>query len=575
MNLTTEKSWSTNNIRIGFVLVVLMTIAFFFSFATYSHAITINCPDEVYSNSATTCTASGCDGSVSWSVTGTGASISSNGLLTIGSASCGGITVAASCSDGSIATKTARVTNAGQWVALLIGGGYSGACGASYEGLFCCCNCGTVPSAIRGKYYLESISITFSCGPTRWILDHRNNPFTDISGSAVGCNAMAAYGFGDLRSSGSGGIVSKIWVHDSGPYCRYTDVQVTGRALPRMYGAFRIYEWKCPSCTNGQTISCYTGTGGTQGVGVCKAGTQTCTGGQWGACQGEVTPVAEICGDGKDNNCNGEVDEGCTVCEDKDGDGYYAISANCPQGDDCNDNDATVYFGAPEICNGKDNDCNGLLDDIPEICYTGPLGTQGVGICKTGTHVCENGTYSVCIGEVTPQEDVCDGLDNNCDGSIDEGCEQCPITPLTPLTDPLTIRMENGETVIYDGLTTEMLQSVNCFSDEVFNAGGTLTITSAYRPQQYQQHLREVWDKHDILENTSNPACDQLKSEIRAEFQRHRLRYRPAGTSRHTMGTAIDASWNLPTGQSIDALANRCVLSRPVPNDPIHFELRR
>ena len=228
-----------------------------------------------------------------------------------------------------------------------------------------------------------------------------------------------------------------------------------------------------------------------------------------------------------------------------------------------------------EICDGLDNDCNGIVDDIPSICYTGPIGTQGVGICKTGTHVCENGTYSACIGEVTPQEDICDGLDNNCDGTIDEGCGQCSVPPLTPLTDPLAIRMENGETVIYDGLTTAMQQSVDCFSDEVFNAGGTLNITSAYRPRQYQQHLREVWDKYDLLENTSDPACDELKSEIREEFQRHRLRYRPARTSRHTAGTAIDASWNLPTGQSIDALANRCVLSRPVPNDPIHFELRR
>jgi hypothetical protein len=92
-----------------------MTIAFFFSFANSSHAITITGPETVTTNSSTTYTAADCSGSVSWSITGTGASISSNGVLTTGSASCGGITVTARCSDGSIATKTARVTDAGQW----------------------------------------------------------------------------------------------------------------------------------------------------------------------------------------------------------------------------------------------------------------------------------------------------------------------------------------------------------------------------------------------------------------------------------------------------------------------------
>jgi len=75
-----------------------------------------------------------------------------------------------------------------------------------------------------------------------------------------------------------------------------------------------------------------------------------------------VTSSEEVC-DGIDNNCNGQIDEGCDVCEDKDGDGHYAVSPRCPQGDDCNDSDVTVYPGAPEVCDRKDNNCNKVPDE--------------------------------------------------------------------------------------------------------------------------------------------------------------------------------------------------------------------
>ncbi|MFO0755928.1 MAG: MopE-related protein [Byssovorax sp.] len=62
------------------------------------------------------------------------------------------------------------------------------------------------------------------------------------------------------------------------------------------------------ACVNGTTQSCYSGSAQTLGVGLCHAGVQTCTLGHFGACTGEVVPDAEIC-DGKDNDCDGQVDE--------------------------------------------------------------------------------------------------------------------------------------------------------------------------------------------------------------------------------------------------------------------------
>lgn len=338
----TEKNCNTKNIRVAFVLFVLMTIAFFFSFAAYSHAITITGSETITKNSSASYSAAGCDGTVSWGVTGTGASISSNGVLTTGSASCGAITVAASCSDGMTATKWIRVSNAGQWVivaqcACCFYEAYCGACGIT---------------VIEGRYKFWN-NVVYS-----------NTPLTPRP-DAPSC--------GNIPSSGCTGCT----IYNN---CVYGDPPCT---FSTYSSASTKWEWQCPSCTNGQTISCYTGPGGTLGVGVCKAGTQTCVNGQWGACQGEITPVAEICGDGKDNNCNGQVDEGCAVCTD-----------------------------------GQTKPC----------AYSGPAGTENVGVCKAGDQTCVNGQWGACEGEVLPTQEICgDNLDNNCDGQVDEGCAVCEV----------------------------------------------------------------------------------------------------------------------------------------------------
>jgi hypothetical protein len=85
------------------------------------------------------------------------------------------------------------------------------------------------------------------------------------------------------------------------------------------------------------------------------------------------------------------------------------------------DADACVPTGA-ELCDNKDNDCNGLVDDLPpRSCYGGPAGTLNVGECKAGTQTCVQGQWGVCLNEVLPSPEKCDGKDNNCDGPVDEG----------------------------------------------------------------------------------------------------------------------------------------------------------
>lgn len=136
--------------------------------------------------------------------------------------------------------------------------------------------------------------------------------------------------------------------------------------------------------------------------------------------------ATEVC-DGKDNNCNGMIDEGLgsiVLCEDKDGDGHGVIGGATHTGctpnlkgfglcdGDCNDNDPTVYPGAMEICDGKDNNCNGMIDE-------GAIPTCGLGWCRRYGVSC---TSNICTpGQ--PRAEICNLFDDDCDGVIDNGTD--------------------------------------------------------------------------------------------------------------------------------------------------------
>ncbi len=181
------------------------------------------------------------------------------------------------------------------------------------------------------------------------------------------------------------------------------------------------------ACKAGQTQTCYSGPSGTAGRGLCKTGTQVCskTGG-WGACRGQQVPGGEIC-NGKDDDCDGNVDNGLAKpCE-----------RGCNKGlERCKSGQWVPCDAAPadpEICDGKDNDCNGLIDDVAGAacqCRPGQSRSCGSsqGACQKGQQQCVNGRWSLsCVGEVKATKEVCDGKDNDCNGTTDDGLS-CSFT---------------------------------------------------------------------------------------------------------------------------------------------------
>jgi len=150
------------------------------------------------------------------------------------------------------------------------------------------------------------------------------------------------------------------------------------------------------------------------------------------------------------------------ACLDGDNDGYAVCAPTCSPRPgvgcgDCADSDPARNPGRPELCDGIDNNCNGVIDlelnALPEQCNgmddncngladEGSAGggafcdTGGLGVCADGTYVCDQGMLT-CLGDSGPGPEVCDGLDHDCDGTpnnpgdsdgdaLDDCSDNCP-----------------------------------------------------------------------------------------------------------------------------------------------------
>jgi Putative metal-binding motif len=182
-------------------------------------------------------------------------------------------------------------------------------------------------------------------------------------------------------------------------------------------------------------------------IGQCNPGHTVCVGGDL-QCQGATGPTAELC-DGFDNDCDNVVDGMSQAC--------YVVPPGAPNTDPesygkgvCHKGTwkctATLGTGVPswgngmqpsscvgqktptiEVCDGLDNDCNGVVDDVTSdgkvagqpCCNETDSALCGVGQCTLGTYAC-SGTKVVCQNAGTRSQEACDGVDNDCDGTVDD-----------------------------------------------------------------------------------------------------------------------------------------------------------
>jgi DNA-binding beta-propeller fold protein YncE len=168
-------------------------------------------------------------------------------------------------------------------------------------------------------------------------------------------------------------------------------------------------------------------------------------------------PAGDDTGDG-DADADGDGD----ACTDLDGDGA-GIGDACAA-DDCDDTDPGTTSECGEACDARP-DRRGCPCDTGAVqpCYRGPEGSGDSGACEAGIQQCEGRVWGACEGQVLPGVEACNGLDDDCDGELDDGvlsdCGDCNadcITDCVGVDCDLVFDPDEGRSVVADpsgGLT--------------------------------------------------------------------------------------------------------------------------
>ena len=264
-------------------------------------------------------------------------------------------------------------------------------------------------------------------------VDNNCNGETDeLFGTGIPCDGQGTCGIGTVVCSGEYSVMCSTDI--GGP--EYD------ASSPEREEVCDGYDNDC----DGQTDEGFNPGASCEGTGECGQGIIECKGLLTTICSTNIggsdydassSLRQEIC-DGKDNDCDGSVDENWRVGETCDGIGECGIgiiecssvnSVRCstdPDGSQFNPNDPSHV----EQCDHLDNDCDGNIDETFGI----GLPCTGVGLCGEGTWECLSASERICSSmpggsDSQAQAEVCNNVDDNCNGIIDDGYMTDPGDP--------------------------------------------------------------------------------------------------------------------------------------------------
>ncbi len=261
-----------------------------------------------------------------------------------------------------------------------------------------------------------------------------------------------------------------------------------------------------PKCTNNGMMPC--GPMNTKcEIAACNPGWVDLDHSYATGCEYHCTPTGpEICGDGIDNDCNGFIDSadpnigqdpqigvacfGGTqgICAAPAHAGLTACVANAVT---CVGANVVVPGQITEKCNGLDDNCDGVVDNNPSDAGSA-CGTNNTFPCRFGQNQCQNGSL-VCVGAVNPQTETCNGQDDNCDGVIDKTGANPPADSVGTCNVPIPPPM---------GATSP------CMAGMKACVGGTVICQGSVGPTSQTDACGVDSNCNGILENQPNKQTD-------------------------------------------------------------------
>ncbi|MBW2464673.1 MAG: C-type lectin domain-containing protein [Deltaproteobacteria bacterium] len=156
--------------------------------------------------------------------------------------------------------------------------------------------------------------------------------------------------------------------------------------------------------------------------GTCSQGERACVAGSLESCMPTTAPPPETCGNMLDDDCDMAIDEDCACAPVSGTQPCGNATGECRQGTQtCEAEGWASCEGSvgpgTETCNGLDDDCDGSIDGMTRPC------SSDIGICRAGMATCTSGMFGGCSG-VLPGVEICDAerLDEDCNGVPNNGC---------------------------------------------------------------------------------------------------------------------------------------------------------